>query len=158
MRRSQHHLFFAVFVAVLLGFWVSTVMAAAPVPQGEELYSFLRELASLQNVPGFPPALFTPERDLSRFEIAFFLFRFDAVLAARAVPRGLNLTEALAALWAAAHPGAGPKEAAIWAEKAALAYRYMLIEYHREMGALGYRLQPDAYPQWVGSDGHVSGH
>ncbi|MGQ9778687.1 MAG: hypothetical protein ACUVRM_02250 [Bacillota bacterium] len=157
MRRSHYRLFW-VFFLVLLLLVAPMITAKAVVPRDEDLYSFLQELASLQEISGFPPALFAPENRPSRFEIAFFLFRFDAALAAKAVPRGLNLKEALAALWAAAHPQAGREEATAWAEKAALFYRYLLIEYHREMSALGYDLRPDAYPQWSRSDPDVFGH
>lgn len=157
MRHSKRLTLFAVFVVAFLFVFTLPTLAAVGLPRGEETYRFLRELAGLQEIPGFPPELFTPEREPGRFEIALFLFRFDEALAARAVARRLDLVGALAALWAGAHPGTGHEAAVAWAERAALSYRYLLLEYHREMSALGYRLRADAYPQWVGGGTNVSG-
>jgi hypothetical protein len=119
-------------------------------------YELLAELASVQPVEGFPPALFQPENDPSRFEIAYFLYCFDATLAKTAQGSGLDLNEALARLRLSA--GDDSARAKDWADKMALDYRRLLIEYNREMGALGYRLRPDAYPSWSGRNIDVLGN
>lgn len=158
MDRTHRRLFFPLpllLSILLLGACGAAVGAAEPIPR--DVYAFLGELAALREVSGFPPALFRPEERLSRFEIAFFLFRFDRGLADLATPRGLDLEAALALIWSAAHPNAPREEALAWAEKAGLRYRYLLIEYHREMSALGYRLRPNAYPEWSRSGHDVLG-
>jgi len=154
-RTNRRFLFLSLLLSLLFGACGAAAGTADPVRT--DVYAFLGELAALQEVPGFPPDLFRPEERLSRFEIAFFLFRFDRNLAALAAPRGLDLEASLALIWSAAHPNASREEALTWAEKAGLRYRFLLIEYYREMNALGYRLQSNAYPEWSRSSRDVPG-
>jgi len=121
-------------------------------------YDFLSELATIQQVPGFPPALFTPASQPSRFEIAFFLYRLDQHLEGRAEGYGLDLKGVLRQTWLAINPDADPAGADAWAEMASTRYRRLLIEYNHEMAPLGFRLRPDAYPDWSGVNDDALGH
>lgn len=129
------------------------LLCLAPIALGAEprpeTYRFLLELARIRSVEGFPPRLFEPASQPSRIEIAFFLFRFDQELAEMARGHDYSLQDALERIWLEANPQGSTTTAAEWAGKAAVAYRRLLIEYGREMDALGYRLRPDAYPPWA---------
>ncbi len=154
MNRRRRFLWFLLTLALVFG---AAQSAAVAEPQQQQDCEFLAELAALQTIPGFPPKLFRPENEPSRMEIALFLFRLDRHLAGLAERRGLGLRDALLRVWLAANPGSDPIPAGAWADRAAVAYRRLLIEYHREMSALGYRLRPDAYPYWCRGNSDVLG-
>ncbi|MGE5551070.1 MAG: hypothetical protein ACM3ZC_11155 [Bacteroidota bacterium] len=148
-------------ITLLATLSLALILLAAQAVAGAEpenvSYEFLSELAGMESLSGFPPALFQPESRPSRFEIAYFLYRFDQRLAAIARAGNLGLQGALARLWREANPDADPRGGTAWAERAALAYRRLLLQYHREMSALGFRLRPDAYPSWTGRNDDVLG-
>lgn len=154
MNRRRRFLWLLISLAMIFG---AAQAVAGAEPQQQQEYEFLTELATIQTVPGFSPALFRPENEPSRIEIAFFLFRLDQSLANAAKRQSLGLRDTLSQVWLAANPGADPIRADAWADTATTGYRRLLIEYHREMGNLGYRLRPDAYPYWCRGNSNVLG-
>ncbi|MGE5599787.1 MAG: hypothetical protein ACM3XS_10440 [Bacteroidota bacterium] len=154
MRRCQRYLV-VLPAAILICVAAQAALGAGepPVP-----YEFLAELAALKPVPGYPPQLFRPEHQPSRYEVAYFLYLLDQQLAAAARPERLDLEAVLARIWRTANPGAGPGPAASWARTAALRYRRLLLTYHHEMRALGFQLRPDAYPDWSWSGDDARRH
>lgn len=144
----MHHRTRVLWLVLSLALVLSVASAVAGAETEYRPYDFLTELATVQPIPGFPSNLFSPEHRPSRFEIAFFLFRVDQSLATVAHPEGLDLQGALAQVWMAANPRSGEDQAEVWADKANGRYRRLLLEYNREMRALGFRLSPDAYPSW----------
>ncbi len=155
MNRRRRFLWLLLTLTLIFG---AAQAVAGAEPQQQEEFAFLAELATIQAVPGFSPALFRPENEPSRIEIAFFLFRLDQCLAGTAKHQRLGLRDTLFQVWLAANPEADPARAGAWADTAATEYRRLLIEYNREMGALGYRLRPDAYPYWARGNSDVLGN
>ena len=154
MNRRRRFLWFLLSLALV---FVAAQSVAGAEPQQQQDYEFLAELATIQAIPGFSPELFRPENDPSRIEIAFFLFRLDQRLAGIAKRQGLELRDTLLRVWLAANPAKDPVRADAWADEATTKYRRLLIEYNREMSALGYQLRPDAYPYWCRGNSDVLG-
>lgn len=107
-------------------------------------FGLLADLASLGAVPGFPPSLFQPANEPSRHEIAYFLFLFDREVEKAAEARRTDPAGALALLWLRANPQADPSAAGRWAENVIQGYHRLLLDYCRELGALGYLRREDS--------------
>lgn len=151
MRRFQRFLIVICTVTLICAAAQAALGAGEPpVP-----LAFLAELAALQPLPGYPPDLFRPEHQPSRYEVAYFLYLLDQRLAGLAQSERLDLEAVLLRVWQAGHPGGDPGQAASWARAASLNYRRFLLAYYHEMRSLGFQLRPDAYPAWSRRGGDV---